>query len=136
MANLLQDFWILTKSGVAVYQRVFDKKLDEQLFAMLMSALNTFAEEISKGGLSNFELSNKRFSIIQRNSFLFVASSKPKIKGNKVIAELEVISEKFFNLYSEDVLSNWDGDIEMFADFGKEIEDSVEKKVQGFLDNI
>ena len=137
MVNILQDLWILTDNGIAVYQRVYDNKLDEQLFAMLMSALNSFAQELSKEGLSNFEMSNKRFSIIKRNNFLFIASSDSKrTKEKKVFTELELIAKKFFQLYPQEVLDNWDSDIELFSDFGKEIEESVEKKVQGFLDNI
>ena len=128
--------WILTETGIAIYQRVYDAKLDEQLFAMLMSALNSFAEEISKGGLSNFELSNRRFSIIKRSTFLLIASSNPKIKAKKVITELEMIADKFLEQYPQDLLDNWDGDISTFKDFGNIVEASVEKKVQSFLDNI
>ena len=136
LAKILQDMWILTETGIAIFQRVYDAKLDEQLFAMLMSALNSFAEEISKGGLSNFELSNRRFSIIKRSTFLFIASSSPKIKGKKVISELEIIADKFFDQYPQDLLDNWDSDIDTFKDFGNIVEESVEKKVQSFLDNI
>ncbi|MFX1238925.1 MAG: hypothetical protein ACFFAS_08450 [Promethearchaeota archaeon] len=136
MPQILQDIWILTQSGVAVYQRVFDKKLDEQLFAMLMSALNSFAEEISEGGLSNFEIKDKRFNIVKRNCFLFIATSDPKVKGKKVTAELENISNKFFNRYPEEVLCNWDSDVKIFEDFEQEIVESAEKRVQSFFENM
>ncbi|MBN1801221.1 MAG: hypothetical protein JW891_06915 [Candidatus Lokiarchaeota archaeon] len=136
MPQLIQDIWILTESGVAVYQKVFDKKLDEQLFAMLMSALNSFAEEISEGGLSNFEIKDKRFSIIKKNCFLFIATSSPKLKDKKVMVELENVSKKFFERYPEEVLCNWNNDIEFFSDFDDFFTQSTEKRVQSFFDNM
>ena len=97
-----------------------------------MSALNSFAEEIAKGGLSNFQLSNKRFSIRKRHSFIFVASSNPKVKEKKAISEMEVIIEKFFNKFPEDILTDWDSDVSIFDDFEQNIEDSLENTIKKF----
>ena len=63
-----------------------------------MSALNTFAEKVTKEGMSNFELSQIRFSIVKRNKFLFVASSSNKIKTKAIIipgiATAEILRKK------------------------------------------
>ena len=131
MAKLIQDLWILTESGIALFSRLQDDTLNEQLFAMLMSALNSFAEEITSGGLSNFELSNKRFTIVNRNEFIFVASSNPKTKEKKAISELEVIIEKFFNKYG-DYLKDWDNEISIFKGFETDIDDSLENTIKKF----
>lgn len=136
MAGILRDIWVLTETGTVVFSRVFDETLKEQLFGMLMSAIQSFAEEISTGGLSNFEMSKKRFSILKRNHFLFIGSSAPGKKEKKVLGELENISAKFFQLYGKDLLNGWDGSIDIFETFYDEINSSVEKKVQNFLDNI
>lgn len=136
MAKILHDLWILTENGTAVFTRVYDPDMKVQLFAMLMSALNSFASEIAKGGLSNFELSNMRFSLLKKNGFLFVASSSPKIKENKVLNELGLISDQFFENYGKDLINTWDGDLNMFVGFTKEINKSVEARVQSFLDGI
>ena len=92
MPKLLQDIWILAESGIVVFHRVFDEKVNAQLFGGLMAALNSFAEKLSKGGLSNFELSNKRFSVIKENHFLFIASSSKDINLKKVDQELRIIA--------------------------------------------
>jgi hypothetical protein len=136
MAKIIHDLWILTENGTAVFTRVYDPDMKVQLFAMLMSALNSFASEIAKGGLSNFELSKMRFSLLKKNKFLFVASSSPKIKENKVLNELNAISEQFFKRYGIDLIDTWDGSLDMFDGFEKEINKSVEQRVQGFLDGI
>ena len=58
---ILQDIWILSHSGTVLFSRVFEPQMENQLFGALMSALNTFAEQLADGGLSNFELSEKKF---------------------------------------------------------------------------
>ena len=132
MAKVIQDLWILEENGVTIFSRLHDESLNEQLFGALMSALNSFAEELAKGGLSNFQLSNKRFSIRKRNKFIFVASSNPKVKEKKAISEMEIIINKFFNRYPEDFLSNWDSEVSVFEDFEENIEDSLENTIKKF----
>jgi hypothetical protein len=126
MAKLLRDLWILTESGTTVYSRVIDPRVNPQIFGALMSALNTFAEKLTEGGISNFELSNIRFFIIKRNHFLFVANSSSKIKIKKVQKELDDISEKFFALYPEEMLKKWDSDVGLFDNFVNSITNSLE----------
>ena len=121
---------MLTSTGVTLYSRVMDKeKLNPQLFGALMSALNTFAEKLSNGGISNFEMRNMRFIIVRRRDFLFVGTALNKIKEKKVVEELKTISDKFFDVYPSDVLLNWDGDINIFSNFGQFIENSLEKPI-------
>ncbi|MFX1238387.1 MAG: hypothetical protein ACFFAS_03290 [Promethearchaeota archaeon] len=131
MVKVIKDLWILTENGVAVFSRIQDEKLNEQLFAMLMSALNSFAEEISTGGLSNFQLSDKRFSLIKKNNFMFVVSSSPKTKEKKIYDELEIIVEKFFEKYSE-ALKEWNSEVSLFEGFEKYIDDSLENTIKKF----
>ncbi|MFW9896167.1 MAG: hypothetical protein ACFFDB_12620 [Promethearchaeota archaeon] len=129
MAKILRDLWILTESGTTVYSRVIDPRVNPQLFGALMSALNTFAEKLTEGGMSNFELSNIRFSIIKRKSFLFIASSSKKLKGKKVQKELNEISKKFFELYPEEMLKKWDSDVGLFDTFVHAISNSLEDEI-------
>ncbi|MBY9008433.1 MAG: hypothetical protein KGD74_01045 [Candidatus Lokiarchaeota archaeon] len=121
MPRILLDFWVLTDNGIVLYSKVSDQKVNPQLFGALMSALNKFAEKLTDGGISNFEMSDLRFEIIKRRKFLFIGSSSYKTKEKKVIDELMLISDQFFNLYAE-ALQNWDNNVETFSDFGNYIE--------------
>lgn len=127
MVKILKDLWILTSTGMVLYSRVLDETLNPQLFGALMSALNTFAEKLSDGGISNFELSNLRFVVLRRKDFLFIGSTANKTKEKKTLEELQVVSNKFFKVYSDETLSGWDNDISLFADFGRHIKKSLEK---------
>ncbi len=126
MAKLIRDLWILTESGTTVYSRVIDPRVNPQLFGALMSALNTFAEKLTEGGISNFELSNLRFSILKKNHFIFVANSSSKIKIKKVQKELDDVSENFFALYPEEMLKKWDSNVGLFDTFTTSIKKSLE----------
>jgi len=125
--KILKDLWILTEHGVVLFSRVFDQTINPQLFGGLMSALNTFAEKLTDGGISNFEMSDLRFVIVKRRSFLFIGSSLNKTKEKKVIDELKRISDVFFEVYNE-ILLNWDNDVNYFSDFGDHIDKSLEKQ--------
>ncbi|MFX1438270.1 MAG: hypothetical protein ACFFAA_13930 [Promethearchaeota archaeon] len=125
--KVLQDIWILEKSGIVVFHREFDKVVSPQLFGAMMSALNMFAEQLTEGGLSNFDLKDTRFTLIKKMDLIFVATSSKKYKQKKVNKELEKISTKFLNLYSEE-LKRFQGKIGAFSDFLNEIEHSLEEK--------
>ena len=127
MPKILKDLWILTEHGVVLFSRVFDQTINPQLFGGLMSALNTFAEKLTDGGISNFEMSDLRFVIVKRRCFLFIGSSLNKTKEKKVIDELKRISDVFFEVYN-DILINWDNDVNYFSDFGDHIDKSLEKQ--------
>lgn len=134
LVKVLQDIWILTESGIVIYHRVFQEKVDEQLFGGLMAALNSFAEELVNEGLSNFELQDKRYTLLKKDNLLFISNSSKKAKEKKVMEELHTIADKFFKLYPLEVLSNWDNDVSLFLDFEKEIEDSLEETIKKFQD--
>ncbi|MFW9971433.1 MAG: hypothetical protein ACFFDF_14660 [Candidatus Odinarchaeota archaeon] len=125
--KVLQDIWILEKSGIVIFHREFDKTVSPQLFGAMMSALDMFAEQLIEGGLSNFDLKDTRFTLIKKLNLIFVATSSKRYKQKKVNKELEKISEKFINLYSEE-LKSFQGKIGAFGDFIYKIEASLEEK--------
>jgi len=124
---VFQDIWILDRSGIVIFHREFDKLVSPQLFGAMMSALNHFAEQLAEGGLSNFELQNTRFTIIKQSGLIFVANSSREFNQKKVSKELKKVSNKFLKLYSDE-LKNFKGQIGAFAEFKKEIKDTLEEK--------
>ncbi|MFX0036247.1 MAG: hypothetical protein ACFE9I_11480 [Candidatus Hermodarchaeota archaeon] len=125
--KVLQDVWIVEKSGIVIFHREFDKLVSPQLFGAMMSALNMFAEQLAEGGLSNFELQNSRFTIIKKGKLIFIANSSKKYNQKKVNKELRKISDKFMSLYSKEI-ENFKGQIGAFSNFKDKIEDSLEDK--------
>jgi hypothetical protein len=124
--KIIKDFWALTDNGIVLFSKVYDQKVNPQLFGALMSALNKFAEALSDGGISSFEKSDLRYVIIKRRKFLFIGSSYTKTKEKKIIDELMQISDIFFRIYSKELI-NWNSDVSIFSDFGVFIDKSLEK---------
>ena len=135
MVKVIQDIWIQQNNGIVLFSRVYNRKIEDQLFGALMSALSSFTQELDKEGLSSFELSDKRFIVLKKRTLLFIANSSKKFKHKKVLQELEEVSEKFFKTYQEK-LENWDDDVSIFADFEKEIESALEDPVKKFWDDF
>ena len=106
-----------------MFNRIIDKNVKTQMFGGLMSALNSFADQLSDGGLSSFEISSKKFVLMKQNKIIFVTTSPKNVKEKRVIEQLTKVSEKFFELYPNEWLEKeWDSDISYFLDFEKEIE--------------
>ena len=122
--------WIISEGGIVVFSRVYEETLDEQLFGALLTALNSFAEQIAQEGLSNFELGANRFTILKRSHFIFIANSDKKIKPRKVLQELRTVMDIFFTVYSKETIDNWDGDISIFSNFERDIEDSLDDPIK------
>ena len=134
MAKILQDMWIITQNGQVLFKRVFQEMLDAQLFGGLMSALNALASQMSESGLSNFDLGEKRYTILKKQDLFFVANYARKIQPKKASKELEGIMEKFFSNYTVDAIKGWNGDLSTFSKFESEIEESLEDVVKKFED--
>ena len=45
---------------------------------------------------------------------------------------MKSIVSRFFKLYPEEMLNNWDNDISIFADFEKHIKDSLQDTIDTF----
>jgi hypothetical protein len=127
LGKILRDIWILTEDGLTIFSRVINPNMGPQVFGGLISALNTFAENLSDGGMSKFELRSIRFTIEKKHNFLFVANSSNEIKPKKVMNELKKIANLFFKVYPEDIIKNWSKNIKVFSNFKNHITDSLEE---------
>jgi len=97
------------------------EEVDKNLFGAITIALNAYADILSKGGLSSFQFITKKFTFIKNREIIFVAKSPIKAKEKDVKQELNEISAKFFEYYSEDFLNEWKGNISVFSDFKKRL---------------
>ena len=120
MPKAIDDFYILTESGTVLFNDSMVNMMETQGFGMIMSSINMFAKQVITGGLSKFELGDKRFNLMKENDLIFCASSSVKIKEKKVNSYLKAISEKFFKLYPKEFIQKWNGDISCFEIFQAE----------------
>jgi hypothetical protein len=133
MSKILQDIYILTDSGTTIWSRVFNPKINEQMFGAVMSAINKFAEQISETGINYFQLSKKHYVILKKKGLLFIGNAEKDVKEKKIKNELTRISEKFFELYSNKLhqIKKF-GEISLLSDFEKHIKHSLEDTIDKF----
>ena len=128
MVKILENIWIMTTTGSVIYHRKYDPIIDEQLFGAIISSLNTFAEKgLFEDSISSFVISDKILYLKKKNNILFVTDTSEKKKEKKLIRELDKVIEKFFNLFPPNIFINWDGEINQFESFEKEIEESLKE---------
>ncbi len=121
----------MTPDGTVLFKRVFEEKLNEQLFGGFMSALETFASQLDDHGLSSFEIGSKKFILKKEQGNFYVANFDKKVNPKKAQAELEEIARKFINAYQVELMS-FRGNIEAFKGFEKQIQESLEEVVTKF----
>ena len=136
MVKAIQDLWIQREDGIVIFSRVFHETIEDQLFGALMSALNSFVQEITNGGLNNFEIKNIRFTIIKKKNLLFIVNSSKKHKEKRILTELEQIAERFIEQYPEASSDNWDGCIDDYETFESKITDALEDPVKKFWNDF
>lgn len=125
--NVIRDLWIVNEAGVVLFDRVYDEKIDSQLFGSLLSVIHSFAEELKEGGLSSFSMKDKKFTMLKKFNCLFIASSAPKYSEKQVSRELEAIAEKFFQTYPPNMIEKWDGDVRVFEKFEEQIRNHLDE---------
>ncbi|HEY0088377.1 MAG TPA: hypothetical protein VGB37_06015 [Candidatus Lokiarchaeia archaeon] len=127
--NVIRDFWILSKSGLTIYHHQFTKQLDEQIIGGFLFAIEKFGEKIAQSELKSFEFKSIKFILIKEKDILFIANYAKHVKDEKIIDELKRVSNIFFKSYSN-IIDNWNGDLNVFADFEEKIRDSLEKRFE------
>ena len=134
MGQLIRDLWIITESGLVLFDRIFDEKLCADLFGAFMSAITNFTSELStqSGSLSSFRLIETQFNIYKNRGLLFIGNSAANVKKKKLVNELKIIAEKFFNRFP-DIVDDYGGNVSVFNDFINDIDDSLEKPIDRIL---
>lgn len=126
--NIIVDLWVLKECGTVIFESVEDKKIDPQLFGGFMSAIHSFASQINKQGMTNFQLGSKNFILKVQNGMIFIGTARIDTKLNLASKELDHIAEKFFELYPLEVLQSWNGNLAIFNDFQNKIYDDFDAK--------
>jgi hypothetical protein len=124
LRKLIKDLWILSKTGIVLFERLSSEEVNPDLFGAMMSALNIYAENLSEGGISYFDIKENRCIIIRRKGLLFVTKTSKNFKINQVQKELKSTAKKFFNMFSEESFEDWEGGkTSTFLSFKKELDD-------------
>ncbi|TXT61716.1 MAG: hypothetical protein BAJALOKI1v1_1100005 [Promethearchaeota archaeon] len=133
MVTIIDELWIITIDGIVLFSHTFKHAIDPQLFGALLSAINSFSEEVADEGLSDFQFGERQFLLFKKRDLLFLGSSHDIKKKNIINKELESIARKFFEKYPlKGRKDDWNKEVSVYKDFGKEIEDAFQDSIQAF----
>ncbi len=115
---------LIADSGLCVVDRTYGKSLiDPNLISGFLSALINFGEELSSGNkvhvieFQNFDL------CLSLKDHVIVAAAVDKLDDNNIVmSTLTKINDEFNKLFADD-LASWDGNLEIFDDFKKKIDE-------------
>ncbi|MHC1591176.1 MAG: hypothetical protein ACXQS8_03755 [Candidatus Helarchaeales archaeon] len=118
--HLINELWIITESGLTIYNQKVDDVVDADLFGGFISALNQFAKQLGEDEFKTIEMGDCRLIVkrCEECKVLFVTRSDKKVKLKSVEEYLECIKENFYEKF-KDKLENWNGDLDEFKDISK-----------------
>lgn len=86
MVQVIRDLWVITEAGVVLFDRIFDVRLNVDLFGGFMSAIMVLTKELtSRDRLSSFKLVDTQYIILKTKDLLFVGNSASNVKEKRVI---------------------------------------------------
>lgn len=119
----LDDLWIFLNSGKLLVSINRRKDMDDQVFAMLMSAINTFLKLIKRASFWDFGVGGERFYIlkvpINGKEVLFATRKHRETKHPRFLGELSDIAASFLKRHGKE-LDSWNGDVTVFGEFERE----------------
>ncbi len=123
--KLLDDIWIIRKEGTVLYHREDDDLDDHQLVGSFMSAIDAFARQIDKGGLSNFQIGTKKYIVLKNDELYFLASCAANINPKKAQDALIFLSGFFLTTYKAE-LREFNGNVKPFINFESKLRESMD----------
>ncbi|MFX1574716.1 MAG: hypothetical protein ACFFB0_18425 [Promethearchaeota archaeon] len=72
-------------------------------------------KHIGEGELSNIEWGDKLITIKKKENIIFIACTDPEVKENKITEELDLICNKFFDIYPIILIEDFNGDRSIFS---------------------
>ena len=117
MFKPIEDLWILQDNGVVLFKHVSDEKIDAQLFGGFMSAIDMFASKLDGKGLNNFQLGDKKFTLVKKRNLFLIGAHKPKIPEKKVLKTLNAVCTEFLSQFNEVLESPLHCNIARFESF-------------------
>ncbi|MFX1389160.1 MAG: hypothetical protein ACFE9Z_03745 [Promethearchaeota archaeon] len=113
--KLFENFAVLDKKNNILFDRINDQEFCTEFFGQVLAAFNALTQHIADGELSNIEWGDKLITIKKKEEIIFLACCESNTKEEKVNEELDIISERFFDIYPKILIEDYDGDRTIFS---------------------
>jgi hypothetical protein len=115
----IQEFYIIA-SGTCIYAKSTQVKVDKQLIAGFLAALDSFSLQVASNHIQNFAMGNSNFYIITDQNLQFVARTPVNTKEKAVLKDLAKMKDIFFKHFPPELFSqSWESNVELFSSLDK-----------------
>lgn len=122
---MIHNVYIIRKSGECLLSKSYGSKLlDEGLISGFLSALQSFASEVSKDSIKTIRTGNIKFIYGAAKDLIFVFSTSEDEDENQAQEKITAVKEEFLRRYQKEI-DNWDGDVGKFSLFQEDIDKIV-----------
>ena len=123
MVSILKDIWIFSKEGIPIAGFGNDHLIDKTLMGGFISAIKSFSKELTNEGLKSFKMQESIFLLkpVLKGNVILVCRSNSNIKDKKIQKFCEIIKRIFEDLYREEDIKTWDGDLSFFDAFNDKL---------------
>ena len=135
--NELDELWILNESGACMFNYAVNSKMDPLLFGSFFTAINQFGKQCSDTAIDDITMGqNFLMSVFLPDYHTTIVGRSTHTKKRKNMKKmLKEISVKFITHFSTQQITQWDGNLEIFDDFGTYIEEFF-KRSEKLVENL
>ena len=119
MVHIVEELWIFSSNGIPLIEIFKNTQIDNVLIGGFLSAMKSFAKEVSGKSLNSFTFGNNKFYIassLEEHIFL-VGKYDAKVKEKKIQKVMEIIINFFEDMYTIKDIEDWDGKVSYFDKF-------------------
>ena len=121
---VVEGVWVFSQDGLPIVDLYTEDSGDTALFSSFMSAIHSLTEQASGKELRCFQIGDSKYNCVKclKDTIYLIIKAPKNIKEKKVLQICEIITDIFEQMYSEEQLKNWDGDLSLFDGFKKRID--------------
>ena len=130
MVNI-SEIWIITETGLPLFNKSVDQKVDMFVLGGFLSAIQTFIKaSFQEEKLDRLVLGESKLTFLyaQETNIFIVVRTHKKGKDKEITQKLELIKNLFVSKYGER-LQNFNCDVSEFQHFNLVLEDKLKKEL-------
>ncbi|MFX1314213.1 MAG: hypothetical protein ACFFHD_16620 [Promethearchaeota archaeon] len=105
----------MDKKNNIVFERINDQAFCSEFFGQVLVAFDGLTNHIGEGELSNIEWGDTLITIKKKEDLIFLGCTDPDAKESKVNEELDLICNRFLEIYPLVLIEDFDGDRSIFT---------------------
>ena len=116
MGHIVEELWIFSRDGIPLIEIFKNTQVDNILVGGFLSAIKTFADEVSGQNLNSLSIGKQNFHIASclEDYVLLVCKSSSKVSQKRIKKVMDIIIKFFEDMYSKKDIEVWDGNVSYF----------------------